>query len=122
MDLAQFFLGWLESTLFSGSARRKQRLLVRNYISKPVIFKPYLLCLAEKESEKGDSIEAPLCPYNLQPGIKGRILVVLHSRLKSVLNPGNFLWLTGAPGAGKSTSAQKLARDKGIYIYIYAND
>jgi len=50
-----------------------------------------------------DPIEAPPGPYKLQPGKKGRIV-----------------WLTGAPGMGKSTSAQILARNQG-YVYYEAD-
>ena len=34
--------------------------------------------------------------------------------------PGKLLWLSGAPGMGKSTSAQLLARDHG-YVYYEAD-
>jgi len=50
-----------------------------------------------------DPIEAPPGPYTVQPGKKGRII-----------------WFTGAPGMGKSTSAQLLARDHG-YVYYEAD-
>jgi len=50
-----------------------------------------------------DPIEAPPGPYTVQPGKKGRII-----------------WLTGAPGMGKSTSAQHLARNHG-YVYYEAD-
>ena len=46
-----------------------------------------------------DPIDAPSHPYKEQPG-----------------NLGKFLWLTGAPGLGKSTTAQLLARKAG-YVY-----
>merc|ERR1719154_31806 len=46
-----------------------------------------------------DPIDAPSHPYKEQPD-----------------NLGKFLWLTGAPGLGKSTTAQLLARKKG-YVY-----
>ena len=51
----------------------------------------------------GDSIDAPPGPYSIQPG-----------------NPGKFLWITGAPGLGKSTSAQMLCRNAG-YVYYEAD-
>jgi len=47
-----------------------------------------------------DSIEAPACPYKIQPE-----------------NQGKLIWLTGAPGLGKSTSAQMLGRDQGFVYY-----
>jgi len=50
-----------------------------------------------------DPIEAPPGPYKVQPGKKGRII-----------------WFTGAPGMGKSTSAQLLARNHG-YVYYEAD-
>ena len=34
--------------------------------------------------------------------------------------PGKVIWLCGAPGMGKSTSAQILGRDKG-YVYYEAD-
>jgi len=50
-----------------------------------------------------DPIEAPPGPYTVQPGKKGKII-----------------WLTGAPGMGKSTTAQLLARNHG-YVYYEAD-
>jgi len=50
-----------------------------------------------------DPIEAPPGPYKVQPDRKGKIL-----------------WFTGAPGMGKSTSAQYLARNHG-YVYYEAD-
>jgi len=50
-----------------------------------------------------DPIEAPPGPYIVQPQKKGKII-----------------WLTGAPGMGKSTSAQLLARNHG-YVYYEAD-
>jgi len=47
-----------------------------------------------------DPIEAPPGPYKVQPEKKGKII-----------------WLTGAPGMGKSTSAQLLAKDHGFVYY-----
>ena len=47
-----------------------------------------------------DDIEAPPGPYKLQPE-----------------NQGKLLWLSGAPGMGKSTTAQYLARDHGFVYY-----
>jgi len=50
-----------------------------------------------------DPIEAPPGPYKVQPDKKGKII-----------------WFTGAPGMGKSTSAQFLARNYG-YVYYEAD-
>jgi len=50
-----------------------------------------------------EPIEAPPGPYKVQPEKKGKIL-----------------WFTGAPGMGKSTSAQILARNHG-YVYYEAD-
>merc|ERR1719219_1703015 len=52
-----------------------------------------------------DPIEAPTLPssYKIQPE-----------------NQGKIIWLTGAPGMGKSTSAQILARNHG-YVYYEAD-
>jgi len=50
------------------------------------------------EAEK-DPMYAPSHPYKEQPN-----------------NPGKFLWITGPPGLGKSTTAQLLARKAG-YVY-----
>ena len=54
-------------------------------------------------SDDFDSIEAPPGPYQVQPGEGGRLV-----------------WLTGAPGMGKSTTAQVLGRDHG-YVYYEAD-
>jgi len=51
-------------------------------------------------AEIGDPIEAPTCPYKIQPEFQGKLL-----------------WITGSPGMGKSTSAQLLARNKGFVFY-----
>ena len=50
-----------------------------------------------------DPIEAPPGPYKIQPEVKGKLV-----------------WLSGAPGMGKSTSAQILGRDFG-YVYYEAD-
>merc|ERR1719402_1604880 len=58
--------------------------------------------ITEEEEEilaDGDPVEAPPGPYKVQPEYQGRIL-----------------WITGAPGMGKSTAAQLLGRTKG-YVY-----
>ena len=49
--------------------------------------------------EDGDPIDSPPGPYEIQPD-----------------NLGKFLWITGPPGLGKSTSAQLLAKSFG-YVY-----
>jgi len=58
--------------------------------------------VAAMEDDK-DPIEAPPGPYKIQPD-----------------NLGKFLWITGAPGMGKSTSAQLLCRNAG-YVYYEAD-
>ena len=50
-----------------------------------------------------DPMEAPSHPYKEQPE-----------------NLGKFLWITGPPGLGKSTTAQLLARNAG-YVYYEAD-
>lgn len=50
-----------------------------------------------------DSILTPDCPYKLQPEQQGKLI-----------------WLCGAPGLGKSTSAQILGREHG-YVYYEAD-
>jgi len=57
----------------------------------------------EKMMNDFDPIEAPPGPYKVQPDKKGKIL-----------------WFTGAPGMGKSTCAQLLARNHG-YVYYEAD-
>ena len=53
--------------------------------------------------KEGDPMEAPPLPYKIQP--------------KDV---GKLLWITGAPGVGKSTTAQLLAKTAG-YVYYEAD-
>lgn len=50
----------------------------------------------EIEADEGDPMEAPPGPYKIQPEVQGKLVL-----------------LTGAPGAGKSTTAQLLGRLKG---------
>lgn len=57
----------------------------------------------ERLRDDFESMEAPPGPYKVQPGVKGKLV-----------------WLTGAPGMGKSTSAQLLAREHG-YVYYEAD-
>ena len=55
-----------------------------------------LVCSWPAGGDPGDPICEPPGPYTTQPGAEGK-----------------FLWLTGAPGLGKSTTAQLLARTRG---------
>merc|ERR1711892_69794 len=52
---------------------------------------------------EGDPIEAPPGDYKIQPDYQGK-----------------FLWITGSPGLGKSTSAQLLSKNHG-YVYYEAD-
>jgi len=58
--------------------------------------------VAELESD-GDPIEAPPGPYKIQPEKRGKLL-----------------WISGAPGLGKSTTAQHLAKTED-YVYYEAD-
>ena len=49
--------------------------------------------------ESRDPMEAPSCPYKIQPE-----------------NEGKLVWLSGPPGAGKSTTGQLFAK-KANYVY-----
>ena len=53
----------------------------------------------EKLKNEREQVDAPLSPYKIQPEYQGK-----------------FLWLSGHPGAGKSTTAQFLGRNLG-YVY-----
>merc|ERR1719464_336123 len=48
----------------------------------------------------GDLLEEPPGPYTIQPDV-----------------PGKIIWFSGAPGMGKSTTAQILARENGFVYY-----
>ena len=50
--------------------------------------------------EQMEPIEAPVCPYPLKPGHQGKLL-----------------WITGVPGAGKSTTAQFLGKHHDFVFY-----
>ena len=55
---------------------------------------------ALKAANDGDPIEAPPSIYKLEPERQGKLL-----------------WITGAPGLGKSTTAQLLSRNHGFVFY-----
>ena len=50
---------------------------------------------------EGEPIEAPVCPYELQPEKQGKLV-----------------WLTGPPCSGKSVMGQMLANEAGFVYYI----
>merc|ERR1719187_2071632 len=86
-----------------------QELGVMNDDGTSVIMKGMMgISTLEKISEEeaaeiladGDPVDAPPGPYKVQPEYQGKIL-----------------WLTGAPGMGKSTTAQLLGRSKGFVYY-----
>ena len=54
----------------------------------------------EELQESGDNIKSMSCPYKIQPE-----------------NQGKFIWISGHPGAGKSTTAQLLSRNTGFVYY-----
>ena len=64
----------------------------------------YLRWVTEEEATEaandGDPIEAPPSDYKLEPERQGRLL-----------------WITGAPGMGKSTTGQLLSRNHGFVFY-----
>ena len=54
----------------------------------------------EKLSENRDPIDAPSCPYKIQPE-----------------NQGKLIWLSGPSGAGKSTTGQLMSKEAGFVYY-----
>ena len=73
-------------------------------LMNPSIELDELSLMSEEEFEElvnaGDPVEAMKCPYKIEPE-----------------NPGKFLWISGPPGAGKSTSAQLLSKNDGFVYY-----
>jgi len=57
----------------------------------------------EKLAEDRDPVEAPSCHYKIQPE-----------------NQGKLVWLSGPPGAGKSTTGQMMGKESG-YVYYEAD-
>ena len=57
----------------------------------------------QKLCDERDPIEAPSCQYKIQPE-----------------NQGKLIWLSGPPGAGKSSTGQIMGREAG-YVYFEAD-
>ena len=57
----------------------------------------------KKLCDERDPIEAPSCQYKIQPE-----------------NQGKLIWLSGPPGAGKSTTGQLMGKEAG-YVYFEAD-
>ena len=97
--------------------------------------------MSEKEladlDKEFDSITAPTCPYKIQPHNQGGEMIPSyhnvndHTLVSCISNSynsdlsftalysisGKLIWLSGAPGLGKSTSAQILGREHGFVYY-----
>ena len=67
----------------------------------------YLKWMSEEDlkelADSRDHKDTPSCPYKIQPE-----------------NQGRLVWLTGPPGAGKSTTGQLLGRESG-FVYLEAD-
>ena len=78
--------------------------IIMEALMNPSIEFDELYLMSEEEFEElvnaGDPVEAMKCPYKIEPE-----------------NPGKFLWISGPPGAGKSTSAQLLSKNDGFVYY-----
>ena len=61
-----------------------------------------------------EDIEAPPGPYKIQPENQGKSFSI--ELIISHCYTGRVLWISGAPGMGKSTSAQLLGKNHG-YVY-----
>ena len=57
----------------------------------------------KKLADDRDPMDAPSCPYKIQPE-----------------NQGKLVWLSGPPGAGKSTTGQLMSRKAG-FVYLEAD-
>ena len=63
-----------------------------------------------------DDIEAPPGPYKIQPENQGKCFFMKLIISLGDCYAGRVLWISGAPGMGKSTSAQLLGKNHG-YVY-----
>ena len=57
----------------------------------------------KKLADDRDPMDTPSCPYKIQPE-----------------NQGKLVWLSGPPGAGKSTTGQLMSREAG-FVYLEAD-
>ena len=74
---------------------------------------------AEELKKKQDAREDELTPktfYKIQPEKQGRFFKFKQSFNDIYLSLGKIIWLSGPPGAGKSTSGLMLAR---LHNYVY---